>query len=837
MRTRNQKEHSWRAQPWLCHSVMIGLLLIAVRAVADEQEPLFLDLRVDNELIVDSKGDPKGLETIVVGNDVRLPIGELADALELDASVDAHARRIVIGGRTVPFDAARMTAAENDIMAGPALLTEWFAFEVKIDRHASTVTIHSAAPLPFQLRRMRETEAAKALTRSGTTLPSIPNPYSLFDGPFVDARIRMTGGGQAASSDFDVFATGDLAGLSASAFFAGSANHPLATSWLTLGRRDPDPILLGPLHAREAEVGEVFFNGDDLVALPRRGTGMIISSFPLDHSARFDEQTITGDLMPGEDVELYVNTALAGYQKGSESGGHYTFTHVPVMYGVNIFRLVFYGAHGQQRVEIRRFNVGESLTRKGRFEYRVIAAGNGMAEAAYGITQQLTATATAMSVDLDHGGRHDYLGGGLRASFRGIFGYGDAMRDTKGGTIGRVGMQTRIGQFALSMSRAQLHSFTSEIYRDDLGPIAARTIFHAGGVFGRRYLIPARFDLAVDDLAGGGRISRAGLSVSSAFGRVWVTSDLQSTTFRNVPRATDADSTTSNLRFSRVASDLSLRGEIGYEVRPRREMTTATLAADLHRLGRPEFSAAIVRDMSTRSTRVIAGVRRDAGRYTVGFSVEVPSRGKPTARVEISTSVLRNPLAHRFAFNSQPSAAGGAVAANVYLDRNANGVRDDGEPAIAGAGFFVNRGVAPVVTDAQGRAFLDRLPADSRNELVLSTSTLDDPGWAPKTSGAAFVARAGKPLIVDFPVIVTGEITGNVTRDGRAAPSVCLELVAADGTMIKTATTAYDGFYNFAGVRPGTYTVRIDGAAPRTVTISADHTFDNADFSIGGEKP
>jgi len=507
-----------------------------------------------------------------------------------------------------------------------------------------------------------------------------------------------------------------------------------------------------------------------------------------------------------------------------------------VMYGVNVFRLVFYGAHGQQRVEIRRFNVGDSLTRKGHFDYRVIAAGNGMAEAAYGITQQITATATAMSVDLDQGGRHEYAGGGLRASFRGIFGYGDAMRDTRGGTIARVGMQTRIGQFAVSMSRAQLHSFTSEIYRDDLGQIAARSIFHAGGVFGRRYIIPAHFDLAIDDLANGGRISRAGLSVSSAFGRVWVTSDMQSTTFRNVPRATDAGSATGNLRFSRVASDLSLRGEVGYEVRPRREMTTATLAADLHRLGRPEFSAAIVRDLALRSTRAVAGVRRDAGRYTVGFSVEVPSRGKPTARVEISTSVLRNPLARRFAFNSQPAAAGGAVAANVYLDRNANGVRDDDEPAIAGAGFFVNRGVAPVVTDAEGRAFLERLPADSRNELVLSTSTLEDPGWMPKTSGAAFVARAGKPLIVDFPVIVSGEITGTVTRNGRQASSACLELVDHDGIVIGTTTAAYDGFYNFAAVRPGTYTVRIDGAAPRTVTISANHTFDSADFSIAGDK-
>jgi hypothetical protein len=486
----------------------------------------------------------------------------------------------------------------------------------------------------------------------------------------------------------------------------------------------------------------------------------------------------------------------------------------------------------------RRFNVGESLTRKGTFEYRVITAGSQMAEAAYGVTHTVTATATAISVDLDHGGRHDYFGVGMRSSFRGIFSYGDAMRDTDGGTIGRVGMQTRIGQFALSMSRAQLHSFTSEIYRDDLGPIAARTVIHAGGVFGKRYVMPARFDLTVDDLAGGGRISRAGLSLSSAFGRVWVTSDMQATTFRNVPRATDSDSATGNLRFSRVASDLSLRGEIGYEVRPRREMTTATLAADLRHFRKADLTVEIDRDMATHIARAIAGVRHDAGRYAVAFSLEVPSSGRPTARVEISASVLHNPLARRFAVSSQASAAGGAVAANVFLDRNGNGVRDEGEPAIAGAGFFVNRGASPVVTDSAGRAFFERLPADSVNELVLSASTLEDPGWAPATPGAAFVARAGKPLVIDFPVIVTGEVTGTVTRGGRPAAAIRMELIRGDGSIAATAMTAYDGFYNFTGVSPGTYGVRpAGGAAPHTVTISADHTFEAADFSLAGEKP
>jgi hypothetical protein len=815
-------------------SLMLLLMLIAGRVAADEPDVLLLALRVDGELLSDS------VQAMTVRDEVRLPVGEIGRLLELDVSVDVREKRIIVGSRTIPFDAARMSVTDDDILAGAGLFAEWFAIQIKIDSNAATATVHANAPLPFQLRREREREASKTLANAGSAaIPQIPNPYALFDGPFVDTRIRVNSGAGASTSGFDIFATGDLAGLSASAFISGNATHPLAGSWLTLGRRDPDPILLGPLRARQAEGGEVFFPGNDLTSLPRRGTGLVISSFPLDHSAQFDQQTLTGDLRPAEDVELYVNGALAGYARGGQAGGHYTFANIPVIYGITVFRLIFYDAHGQQRIETRTYNVGDSLTQKGVFEYRIEAAGGRLAEAAYGVTRQLTVVASGTSVDLDDGVRHDYLGAGLRTTFRSVFGYGDVTRDTRGGTIARVGLQSHLGPVSIAFSRAQLDAFTSEIYRDDFGPIAARTTFRAGGALGWRHVFPLRLDVATDDLAGGGRITRLGGSISSAIGRLLITNTIQATLFHDVPREVNADSADGTLRFSRFAGELALRGEIAYGIRPRREMTTATIAADWRHFHNIDISASIERNLATQLARNVVSVRRDAGHYAVALAIETSSSGNPVVRVEVSTSLLRNPPAHRWAEDSRPSAAGGAAAAFVFLDRNANGVRDEGEPPIANAGFFVNHGSSPVVTDADGRAFLGRLPAGVRNEVVLSTSTLEDPGWAPATAGAAFVARAGKPLVIDFPVVVTGEIAGTVSRNGKAAAGLHMELVRNDGTIAATGLTAYDGFYDFTGLKPGTYGIRVasEVAITRSVTISADHTFETADFAIGVSQP
>jgi hypothetical protein len=72
----------------------------------------------------------------------------------------------------------------------------------------------------------------------------------------------------------------------------------------------------------------------------------------------------------------------------------------------------------------------------------------------------------------------------------------------------------------------------------------------------------------------------------------------------------------------------------------------------------------------------------------------------------------------------------------------------------------------------------------------------------------------GSAALVEIPMVSVAEIEATVTvlRDGltSAAPGIVVLLLDGVGKEAARTVSEYDGFYLFEGVRPGTYTVRLD---------------------------
>jgi hypothetical protein len=155
----------------------------------------------------------------------------------------------------------------------------------------------------------------------------------------------------------------------------------------------------------------------------------------------------------------------------------------------------------------------------------------------------------------------------------------------------------------------------------------------------------------------------------------------------------------------------------------------------------------------------------------------------------------------------------GSASVRVFLDKNLNGKMDGDDEPIKGAGFTINGGNQLVRTDAEGIAYLPRLPTYQNVDLALDPDTLEDPQWQPQRKGVRIVPRPGKVNEVDFAVAITGEIDGTTyfLSKGKSRPigDLRLELVDAGRKVVASVTSASDGYYVMTGVLPGDYWLRV----------------------------
>src|SRR6202035_3533929 len=409
-------------------------------------------------------------------------------------ALDVVSRTVIAEGKPRRFDPAGIEVHQDDIYVDAALLSEWLPLHLGVDLYGSATTVRPAEKLPAQLRLERESKLASS--RAGQRLtasayPQLELPYRLFDGPFVDQTLGFTRqpnpqGGNQNTLQSSTYATGDLLFMEASAFVSAT-DRGISDLRLSLGRKDPDGKLLGFLGAREVTVGDVLHPGLDLIALPSSGPGLAISNVPLQLPTQFDRQSFRGDLPPGWEVELYRGQDLLAYAR-SRPGRLYEFLDVPLLFGLNLFRLEFYGPQGQHHSEARRLNVGDTLTPRGQLYYRLLgndpsyspfgkgqeAKARSSFDVSAGLTGNLSVSASLASVDLADR-RHTYGKAGLRAFWGFLFANVDAVVDTGGGSAWQGTLQSRLGAFGLQLQHAELDHFVSEVFLSPLDPIRSRT--------------------------------------------------------------------------------------------------------------------------------------------------------------------------------------------------------------------------------------------------------------------------------------------------------------------------------------------------------------------------
>lgn len=840
------------------------LIVFSATSIAAELNPEKWTPRDEDLRILEMRVEKYRLEDVLPTYQRKdyllVPLGYLSEILDLaiDADIgtgiaqgfvfkedktfylDTSRNEVTIQGTNYPYNERLVYVLDDDIYVDAGLLSKWLNITIDANLLASTVTIKSEDKFPFIVRMEREEKIAKTMAHLNVDTPYYPyhyEPYDMWSAPFIDQTFE----GSSRHSDTDTtntfrsttYMTSDLLGMESSLYLFATNDDVLDDFRFTIGKKDPEGELLGFAQATEYAMGNITEPRLKNITIPGdQEPGALVSNFPLNRQAEYDRHRFIGNLLPGWEVELYHNDRLIGYQSVAIDG-QYDFIDIPILFGRNYFRLVFYGPQGQVREEEQFFDLGEALTKKGQHYYRALASdneqGGNRATAQYdiGLSNQISASLVGASIPLDVTAttveQHNYVQAGLRGFWKSFFATIDVIDDIDGGEAINFDVQTGIGSTVVKFNHTIMNSFFSEEYRLTTQEYKDNTEFRIDTTIPPSFLprIPFSLELKMADFEfGNDRNEVINLLSMQTYGLSL------SNQLRYVQNSSSQNIFTGTFGLSSYIDGVGIRGTINYAIQPIDEITNVNITVRPPIYKHFQFTYGLNHSLLADVTEVSASASKAIGKYNLSLGARYNTDNVIGLDARFSIGIGREPRQKKWDTNALAIAGRGSVSARVFLDNNQDGLFNEGDEPIENVGFTINGGYQKIRTDENGIAFITGVPEHRPVNLAINTSTLDDPLWTTALDGMRIVPRPGQAMQLDFPIFSSGEIDGTIylIKNEQTIPAgrVKVEVVSQQGQVIRSTTTEYDGFYVISNIPLGTYSVRVSPSQMSSLNLQTE---------------
>jgi hypothetical protein len=730
-------------------------------------------------------------------------------------SIDPARYKVQMDGRFIQTGPSQLFLQDGEYYVATGLLGGVLGLRFDVNWSDLRVTLMDTGGLPIARRMQRERARHALLPRGGGLEPDLTlgARRNRWDGLVMDYSWLLPSDDPLAGSLYRVGlgtnAFGGSLTLSAeSVGEAGIGDVRMRGSWSGVWQEDP--------WLRQLRVGDGFATGPRFRAL----RGVSVTNSPFIRSSILGTIVYDGRLDPGWQVEAYQQGRLVAFDSVGTTGLY--GVELPVQYGENPVDLVAYGPFGEERRFNRTYRVSRSLLPRGSWEYGAAAGecvtleceGTLNADIRYGATERVTfragfdrfwrdtlpdlnhpylsvAASPTNAWTLEVEGAHKAFGRGvlrfepsidLRISAE-LIGFAQrtaaplltsaAQRSTmvlQG--FYRPNRENRAWYFEGSLNRS--HTASGTHTRATLGASA-----RAHGV---QFLPFVRWELNQPDMGAASTQSFAGMTAFFAptsawawsLGRFWVRTDLEVETSLSPARAALA-----------VTRSLGLGSRIEAGIRWQRGGLGTT------------FTLALTSELSSLLSST---------------AITAPVGGRVTGYQLVRGSAVWNQAAGRLEFSPGPSLDRGGVSGQVFLDENANGLRDPGEQGVPNVRVLIGSSVAE--TDSTGRYHQWDLVPFEPLMLQIDSLSMRNPLFVSQYDAVSIVPSPNSYRVLDLPLIESGVIEGRVVREvgGAIVPAGALALFLTNlqtGERQEIATFS-DGEFYALGVRPGEYELSVN---------------------------
>ncbi|SEB04282.1 Copper amine oxidase N-terminal domain-containing protein [Flavobacterium gillisiae] len=595
---------------------------------------------------------------------------------------------------------------------------------------------------------------------------------------------------------------------------------------------------------KQAQVGKVNSQSISFLKAPLLGASITNSSNAVRKAK--GTFTISEYTEPNWTVELYINDALVDYTS-ADASGLYLFK-VPIVYGYTTLKLKFYGLLGEERIEERVMNTPYTFMPVNVLEYNLVggvledenSSQFGRGEVNYGLTRFLT------------------IGGGLE--------YLSNIPEHTAIPFAHAAIQP-FSKMVINMEYAHNVSIKG-LVNYYLGSSSFLELDYRKYVEGQQ----ATFNTANEE-------RRVKFSFPSKLYAISTNTKLSynqfiyntfnynqvntvfSGNYKNYSANFSLTSNwisnsdvflTSNLAMSfKMTNGLVIRPSIDYNFSSNQLMRYGTVLEK--RVSKMSFSATIERNEQIETNNFLLNFKYDFNFARTYFSVSHNNNGFNSSQSAQGSLAFGGDNGYVKTGNNSALGKGG-ILLYPFLDLNNNGKKDVGEPTVFVKDVKMTNGKA-ITSERDSIVRISDLNSFVNYNIQFADAELESLSWRFKHHSYQVLVDPNQYKKVEVPILVVGEVSGMIylhtADDLKGQGRITIQIYNDHNQKVAETLSESDGYYNYLGLKPGNYTIRVDDdqldkldyqSSPEEydafIKISEDGTIvDGLDFNIKAVEP
>ena len=743
---------------------------------------------------------------------------------EAEYTIDRKNNRIIYSGKTYELEEGDLVRSETNLYLKSAYYGKIFGFNCNFSFRDLTVTIDTKLELPG-IREMRQEEMRKNLTRLKGEIQvdtTIGRSYPGFRFGMADWSVYASErNGGVSEGRFNLALGAVIAGGEAMAslnYYSGSPFSEKQQDYLWR-YVDNDRTFL-----RQILAGKIATRS--IASIFNPVIGIQLTSAPTTFRRSFGSYTLTDKTEPGWIVELYVNNVLVDYVK-ADASGFFTF-EVPIVYGNTQVKLRYFGPWGEERTREQNISIPYNFLPHKEFEYTVSAgvvedtlwSRFSRASISYGATRFLTIGGGAEYLSsVSSGPLMPFVDASLRIAnnliLSGEYTYGVRANGTLTYRLpSNIQLDLKYTYYDRNQT-AISYNYLEERKASVSLPIKIKKFSAYSRLSYYQIIFP------------GSRYSTAEWLISGSL--LGVNANL--TTYG-----------TFSEHFSpNVYSNLSLgvRLPAGFVLLPQVQYTytdheflsgRVSLEKRLFEKGYMNISYEQYFNSKIRIGEV--GLRYDFSFAQTGISAR--QINKQTTYVQYARgSLINDGQTDYHKPDNRTNVGRGGISIVAFLDLNANGIREPGEPKASGLNVRANGGR---IERSEKDTVIHILGLEPyvKYFLELDEGSFDNISWRIDKKSVAVITDANMLKLIEIPIQVKGEAAGTVYIEDKGVKSglgrIIVNFYNSVNVLAARTLTEEDGYFSYFGLAPGSYYARVDTSQLRKLNmISAP---DSVAFSI-----